>query len=751
MKKTFIILFYILALSDIFCQESDISDIDEISLDDLFDVKVVTVSKTEQVSSDAPATIHVVTAEQIKNRGYFNLQELLEDIPEIEIQRQSIAESKNLYTLRGVPGNEKFIIMLDGLRINSVIATPQPVSTNYPLANAERVEVIIGPASALYGADAFTGIINIISKKANSSNKVNARASYGSFNSTDNSLVVSGEIGGIPYSIAGQMFRSDGANMPELYEDEFSWYYDQYLTNGQVRQSLFNDEVVTVPFEPEEYSAQVESNFFQVSVGNENLQIGFSRNYESHSSALGVKPEFAIYNDDAVYAISNTSLFLKHKWTNEAENIILNTIVSQGHFSLSNESAFVNLFTGYETAYKYEKGDAFRFEEQLTWLANDKFQLIAGFTFDDFDVLPKTGDLPKMYDENKSADEQELYYLGTNVTDLNGNDLTINQDFYNIDFQNYGAYAQMIYKPIESIGITAGTRFDYNTRFYATFNPRVGVTFNPFDKFKLKLLYGTAFFAPSPYRAYQHYGSMEPTTNENGEITGLKATFWNIPNPDLTPELLSSYEINLAYIFTEQLRINVNGYVNDVTDLITVEGWTNREFKGIPVEFGQSPINKGDLLSYGGTVRFDGFFNIGGSFLNYYLAYTHSDGRITTITGQEIDTLNYSAMNFVKAGIDYRWNNFSISPRIIYRSKSYHPNLYDEDGSRVGSDPFLLMNMFVRYNNLIDTELIRLDVFIKVNNLLNSEFNNVFFGGPEGFVQSLQNPINFLLGFEVNL
>ena len=72
-----------------------------------FNIDVITVSKKEQKSSDAPAMIYVVTENNIKNRGYRNLQDLLEDIPEIEIQKKSTSEFSNYFTFRGISGNEK--------------------------------------------------------------------------------------------------------------------------------------------------------------------------------------------------------------------------------------------------------------------------------------------------------------------------------------------------------------------------------------------------------------------------------------------------------------------------------------------------------------------------------------------------------------------------------------------------------------------------------------------------------------------
>ena len=136
----------------------------EMSLEELLNQEVVTASKISVKSSDAPATIHLVSEDQIKTRGYSNLEHVLEDIHGIEIQRKASVEYSNYFTLRGIDGSEKFIIMMDGMRINSPTGTPLAVVYNYPVINAKQIEIILGPASALYGVDAFTGVINIITK-----------------------------------------------------------------------------------------------------------------------------------------------------------------------------------------------------------------------------------------------------------------------------------------------------------------------------------------------------------------------------------------------------------------------------------------------------------------------------------------------------------------------------------------------------------------------------------------------------------
>lgn len=100
--------------------------------------------------------------------------------------------------------------------------------------------------------------------------------------------------------------------------------------------------------------------------------------------------------------------------------------------------------------------------------------------------------------------------------DANGNELTIMQDFYNIRYQNYGGYLQFQGILNEKMRFVAGGRLDYNTRFGVTVNPRVGIVVKPVDKLSVKLLYGRAYLAPSPYNAIsimEHFITMPVTIN----------------------------------------------------------------------------------------------------------------------------------------------------------------------------------------------------------------------------------------------
>jgi len=146
--------------------EPDKQKIDQLmnlSLEQLMEIPIVTASKHEETIDDTPSTVIVVTKEQIHQRHYVNLLDLIRDLPGVDLQKNNHQTEYSTMTLRGHVSSNKFLILQDGIRITSPTGEAIPVADNFPLYYAKRVEILYGPTAALYGADAFGGVINIIS------------------------------------------------------------------------------------------------------------------------------------------------------------------------------------------------------------------------------------------------------------------------------------------------------------------------------------------------------------------------------------------------------------------------------------------------------------------------------------------------------------------------------------------------------------------------------------------------------------
>jgi outer membrane receptor for ferrienterochelin and colicin len=721
--------------------EPQISDLYTLSLEELMNITVVTASQSKQNASDAPATIYVITQEQIADRGYATLEELLEDLPEIEIQRKSVAENSNHISLRGISGNEKFMILLNGIRVNSMAGTPHAVTYNYTLSNAKQVEVILGPASALYGADAFSGIINIITRTGAETKATELTSSVGSYKTFYNALSSGYGNDKVSFNITGSHYHSDEPYFPRFYKEEFKWYNENYKTNGLHRASPFApDQTIATTIKP--YETPTNAYYINAALNVNDFQFGYLRNYESHNSSMGMRPDFNEYAKESQYNSIIQTFYVTHNYTSENSKLSIQSNVNQTNYELDPNSQFQNTYTGYNVAYKYAFDNSFFIREQVSYKLAENHSVIGGFSYQYTNALAKTGDLPFKYDKDTPPALQNMYYLGTNTTDQNGNDLTIYQDFYFVEQKNFGSFLQFQSDFGKILKVTAGLRHDYNTRYGNTINPRLGLVVKPTEKLKVKILYGESFLAPSIYNSFQHYGSFQtvdnggnPTSDPN-QTAGVNGPFWHLSNPKLKPQKLHTAEVGLSYI-QPTFVLSADAYYNQIRNLITSEVEINQVFRGIDIDFVERPSNRGEAYTYGFTLKADTYHEVGKVKLQGYVIYSYSDGEVDS------NPLPFSAKNTIKAGLMAKYKKFSINPRVIFRSKSLHTTEKDEANNPQSNSSFALVNLFAKYTINKNVSL-----QFKAVNLLNSRYYNVSLGQGESFYATPQDPIR--LNFGVN-
>lgn len=140
--------------------------------------QVASVSKTSESLREAPATVVIVTSDEIQRRGYLDLEQLIIDLPGFDVTRGN-GSTYSWIDQRGYVAinNDRLIFLVDGVEQGDLSDNTVYISRQYPLTNIERVEIIYGPASTMYGANAYTGVISIITKQAEA--LVSERKSFG--------------------------------------------------------------------------------------------------------------------------------------------------------------------------------------------------------------------------------------------------------------------------------------------------------------------------------------------------------------------------------------------------------------------------------------------------------------------------------------------------------------------------------------------------------------------------------------------
>jgi outer membrane cobalamin receptor len=731
----------------------------DVSLEDLLNVGLVSASKKKQSVNDAPATAHVVTEEQIKMRGYISLDELLEDIPEIEIQRNSNPEFRNIAGFRGITGNEKFLILLNGVRITPATGDGYTLGQQYYIGNAQRVEVILGPASALYGVDAFSGIVNIITKSQETKDYKEKKISAlgGMYQTLSPAFSFAEKMGKLSVSAQGNYLYSAEPNYAQFYPKQYQWYTQELNPNGNILESPFYQKINTLssfensagnsfggPSLSRGFGMPTQSYFFQGDLQYSNFTLGYLRNEERHHPAWGVHPAFTTFDPSTFIQQKQEVVYGKHTYTSFNKKWGLQSHFSQSLNETNPNSHFANAASRWQRGYIYHYALSARIEEQFNYDFSSKLSLIAGGLYENLASLPRTGLSPIPFDRSQPGVLQDIYFIGAagfkpialGQTPTFNDSLTLKQNFYNIQYQNYGGYAQWQYIPVKSIEITVGSRYDYNTRFGGSFNPRAGIVFLPNHKLRIKCLYGEAFLAPSPRKAYEQAGGFYSFDANTGQLV---ADFFRIANPSLKPEKLRSLELNTSYLLHKSVSLAGNAYYTQIDNLIDLFGVAPVELepKNIRASRLETSVNQGNSTVYGGTGKINVLQKIGSFQLNVSIAYSYTNGNINQ------KSLPFTAQHSVKSVWELSHKKWGFSIRTIYRSASKSNQTEMVSMVPYSNDAFLVLHANAYYD-LMQTSKAKITIQLKGNNLMNQKYYHVFVGNDEGLGYTPQDPTRLM-------
>ncbi len=171
---------------------------------------VVTPGRTEQPASQTGASISVVTGEQLRQSGVQNVGEALRGLPGVDVVRTGPLGGQSSLFLRGA-NSQHTLVLLDGLPLNDPSSPGRAFDfSTLGVDNIERIEVLRGPQSLLYGTNAMGGVVNIITQKGEGPLSARARLLGGSYGTHNEGLQVSGGTSLLNYSVAGSWLQTDG-------------------------------------------------------------------------------------------------------------------------------------------------------------------------------------------------------------------------------------------------------------------------------------------------------------------------------------------------------------------------------------------------------------------------------------------------------------------------------------------------------------------------------------------------------------
>lgn len=171
---------------------------------------VVTATRTARTVDETIAPVSVITREDIEKSTARDLGELLSGLPGVDISRSGGYGKNTSLFLRGTNSNQ-VLTLVDGVKLYS--ATVGATAFQFiPLEQIERIEVVRGPRSSLYGSEAIGGVVQIFTRRGSEENRWGASAGYGTYNTGEVSASGSGTAGQLQYSLVANAFQTDGFN-----------------------------------------------------------------------------------------------------------------------------------------------------------------------------------------------------------------------------------------------------------------------------------------------------------------------------------------------------------------------------------------------------------------------------------------------------------------------------------------------------------------------------------------------------------
>lgn len=721
------------------------NELENLSLKALLNVRVTTASKISQSAGEAPATVLVITGEQIRTRGYRNLAEVLNDLPDMKVNDKSDPQHYNTINVRGIQRQDKFVILLDGIRISSPTNEPLPILENYPIYLARQIEVVYGPGSALYGADAMSGVINIITEKRHVDH-LRVTTSAGTQGYSNASLWYTKPLKNDFTLSVGAQYNYDGQpNFSKVYKDEFSMRSHQT--------GVFNSAFgVMQPQQPLDsmYSAPIQTHNVYLGLSKGGFDFKILSHYTRVPSSTSLKPDQAVFNKDVFYGQGVTTASMTYS---DSIGSVKSTTSIQGSFYQVNpKSNFRNLNSRMEHGYKYGYGSMLKADQQLGFSLSREISLMTGITAESFESMPKTVELQQPV--GRLSLEDPILLNSIEVYNPDG----ISANLVKITYSNIGMFVQSNLAPIKQLNITLGARYDHNSRFGSTFNPRLGVVYHATNRTIVKAMYGTAYWAPSPHVAYEKYGSFYSLDSGRS----YQSYYWHLPNPNLKPITSQTMELSVSQKLSKQFNATATAYVthnHDVIINVSDNGNANlynNSYLGYPVSYIEVPVNHGMETIYGGNVMVTGAFNVGAIDFNAWSSLSYVIGTVEesflSDKAKEVEIPFISPWQF-KLGIDGRVNSFNFSVRAINYGKQRLTGFVDNDNpyKREVLSGYTLVNASAGY-----TIKEKFNLFVNAQNLLDKRYRNPLRvslqdPNPVQFHGSLQDPLRISGGVRVEL
>lgn len=514
----------------------------------------------------APGVIETISRDDIEAMGAISFDEIMQRASGVVVQKNRVNDP--VFAFRGVYNelNPQVLLMIDGSPISDPVAGGRPIAWNMLAPAIERVEIIRGPGSSVFGADAYTGVVNIITMGAVRESLSEVGIFVGNFGTIGGYALKSFRIGQTRANLTIQGRRHNGDA-------------DQIATADA---QSFADALASTM--ASRAPARLRTDRSEISVRlnvkpNDQLSVfaaydGFVDTGSGFASTF-LADEFHEFNNHLFSAGSRFSTAIGDTKFDLKTRVLVNDLSART--LVAPEGAIAPAIAGFvpfdlRNQFDYQSIDA-RFEVDLIRdLGAHTLRLgVGGVHQRGYDIVDSRNFLiaPLGFIPNASSElvnVEELGQLPNSPGSQRSIGFVLIQDEWRLS---------------PEITLTTGLRYDHYTEFGGTVNPRVSLVWAPDLATTAKILYGAAFRPPT---------FLEFRTNPGAIITG---------NPELEPETIDTIEVEVSHVFSDTFSASVSGFFFRADDTITVintltvptfnnaEGFKG---KGVEVTFDATPI-----------------------------------------------------------------------------------------------------------------------------------------------------------------
>ncbi len=563
---------------------------------------VTSVSKSKESLAEAPATVVVISGEEIARRGYTDLEAVLRDLPGFDFSRRAGPSYSNVYQ-RGYRSIEttRTMLLIDGVEDNDLASSTAWISRQFPLSNIDRIEVVYGPASTMYGANAFAGVINVITKESEQlvregklvggDARVGATKSAGMVDAT-----VAGQIGNgsLRWSLTARKWKGEdfeqlgnyadwdynsafydsidytrlsglNATTPAAVQAILSKYTPEQLAPNftVVRDAQGNPIAINLTAAGADRARALDKSFYNDVIGGyacpvddwmisgklstSNLVFGFQTWRQSEAGGVPLIDTFAATGKNGfLWTPVHTSIFAKYSNRYLDGKLSASLFVQYKKHELDGTDSADVYLTNYQLGnLKIEDlvlAKAPYLSATYKYRSNDQLRTELNAFYEPSNTFNVVAGLELRYSsigaKNVTSSTAPPEVTGTTPTGVAGGNQIASRDL--------GVFVQAAYRPLRGLKLVAGVRVDNNKiresgGFGTVANPRLAAVYSWRD-FTFKAIYSEAFQDAPNFQKY--------------EQTATRL----LDNPTLAPEKVKNFELSAGWNARENLTFQVVAY-----------------------------------------------------------------------------------------------------------------------------------------------------------------------------------------------